>query len=105
MVKFIFENNFFEFNSKTKQQVSGTALGTKFAPPYVCIFMDKVETEVLYKELLKVWVWLRYIDDIFFVWTLEKESLHKFLKHFNNFSEISVQKVNFLDVTVKLQEN
>lgn len=102
MVKFIFENNFFKFNSKTKQQVSGTALARKFAPPYASIFMDKVETEVLDKELLKLWVWLRYIDDIFFAWTHEKESLHKFLKHFNNFSEISV---NFLDVTVKLQEN
>ena len=34
MAKFVLKNNFFEFNSKIKQQVSGTAIGMKFAPPY-----------------------------------------------------------------------
>ena len=58
MAKLVLKNNFFEFNSKTKQQISGTAIGTKLAPPYVCIFMDKAEIEVLDKEFLKPWVWL-----------------------------------------------
>ena len=44
MTRFVLKNNFYEFNSKIKQQVSGTAIGTKFAPPYACIFMDKFET-------------------------------------------------------------
>ena len=44
MAKFALKNNFFEFNSKIKQHVSGTVIGTKFAPPYACIFMDKFET-------------------------------------------------------------
>ena len=65
MAKFVSKNTFFEFDSKTKQQISGTAIGTKFSPHYACIFMDKVETEFLDKELLKPWVWLRYIDGIF----------------------------------------
>ena len=48
----------------------------------------------------------------FFVWTHGEESLQQFLEHLNDFypglrftSEISPQQVNFLDVTVKLQEN
>ena len=41
MAECVFKNNYFEFNSKIKQQVSGTATGTKFAPPYACLFMDK----------------------------------------------------------------
>ena len=53
MAKCFLKNNFFEFNSKPKQQMSGAAIGTKFAPPYTCIFMDKVETGFLDKELLK----------------------------------------------------
>ena len=65
MAKFVSKNNFFEFDSKTKQQISGTAIGTTFSPRYACIFMDKVETEFLDKELLKPWVWLRHIDGIF----------------------------------------
>ena len=40
---YILKNNFFEFNGVVKQQKSGTAIGTKFAPPYPCIFMDEVE--------------------------------------------------------------
>ena len=47
MARFVLKNNFFEFDSKIKQQISGTAIGTKFAPPYVCIFMDKFETDFL----------------------------------------------------------
>ena len=41
MAKFVLKNNFFQFDSKIKQQISGTAIGTKFAPPYAYIFMDK----------------------------------------------------------------
>ena len=47
MVGFVQKNNFFEFNGEVKWQKSGTAIGTKFAPPYACIFMDEVETEFL----------------------------------------------------------
>ena len=74
--------------------------------------MDKVKIEFLDKELLKSWVWLRYINDKFFVWTQGEQSLQKFLEHLNNFnpglrftSEISAHQVNFLDVIIKLQEN
>ena len=37
MSDFVLKNNFFEFNSKCFQQISGTAIGTKFAPP-ICLF-------------------------------------------------------------------
>ena len=42
--EFVLKNNFFKFNSQIKQQISGTAIGSKCAPTYACIFMDKVET-------------------------------------------------------------
>ena len=74
--------------------------------------MDKVETEFLDKEHFNSWIWLRYIDDIFFVWTHGEKSSQKFVEHLNNFhlglrftSGISADQVNFLDVIVKLQEN
>ena len=69
MAKFVLQNNYFEFNGETKQQISGTAIGTKFAPPYACIFMDQVETEFLKTQIQQPLVWFRYIDDIFFIWT------------------------------------
>ena len=43
MADFALTNNYFEFSEKVYQQTSGTAIGTKFAPPYACIYMDEVE--------------------------------------------------------------
>ena len=51
--EFALKNNFFEFNSKIKQQVSGTATGTKFTPPYACLFMNKFETIFLETQQLR----------------------------------------------------
>ena len=67
MAEFVLQNNYFEFNGEIKHQILGTAIGTKFAPPYACIFMDQVETQFLKTQQCKPLVWLRYIDDIFFI--------------------------------------
>ena len=45
MARFVLENNYFEFNGDVKKQISGTAIGTKFALTYACIFMDDLETK------------------------------------------------------------
>ena len=65
MADFVLKNNLFEFDSKFYKQISGTAIGTKFAPPYACIFMDHIETEFLKTQDIKPWFWKRFIDDIF----------------------------------------
>ena len=85
MKEFVLKKNLFEFNSKIKQQVSGTAIGTKFAPPYACLFMDKFETSFLETQQLQPLVWFRYLDDIFFIWTHGEEELNLFLKSLNEF--------------------
>ena len=40
MADFVLKNN---FDSKFYKQISETAIGTKFAPPYACIFVDRTE--------------------------------------------------------------
>ena len=75
MAEFVLKNSYFEFGNKIKQQNSGTAIGTKFAPPYSCIFMSDLETKFLEGQQLQPLVWLRYIDDIFFTWTHGEENL------------------------------
>ena len=47
--------------------------------------MDRIETEFLEKEHLKPWVWLRYIDDIFFIWIHGENKLDEFLERLNSF--------------------
>ena len=86
LAEFVLKNNFFEFNNEIKQQISGTAIGTKFAPPYACIYMDKTETDFLKTQELQPFVWLRYIDDIFFIWMHGEAELKKFMERLNNFS-------------------
>ena len=61
------------------------------------------------KIFFKHLVWLRYIDDIFFIWNKSEEKLEEFLENLNNFhpnlkftSGKSKKFVNFLDVTVSL---
>ena len=110
MAEFVLKNNFFEFNSKIKQQVSGTAIGTKFAPPYACLFMDKFETSFLETQQLQPLVWFRYIDDIFFIWTHGEEELKIFLKSLNEFDpsikftyESNKESIAFLDIKVSLR--
>ena len=85
MAEFVLKNNYFEFNGSIKQQLSGTAIGTKFAPPYACIFMDKLETNFLKTQTLQPLVWFRYIDDVFFLWTHGEGNLKQFLEELNNY--------------------
>ena len=67
MAKFVLKNNFLEFNGSIKQQVSGTAIGTKCSPSCAFIFIDEVETEYLKTQESAPLVWLGYIDNIFFI--------------------------------------
>ena len=61
-------------NSDTFQQISGTAIGTKFAPPYACIYMDQVEQKFLAMQINQPLIWLRYIDDIFLYGLMGKKN-------------------------------
>ena len=67
-------------NSDAFQQISGTAIRTKFTPPYACIYMDQVEQKFLAMQINQPLIWLRYIDDIFFIWTHGEKELQKFVK-------------------------
>ena len=79
------KSNIFEFDQKTFKQVRGTAIGTKFAPPYPILFMADLEEKILNVSEEKPMLWWRYIDDIFFIWERGEESLEKFLKKLNTF--------------------
>ena len=85
MADFVLKNNLFEFDCKFYLQISGRAIGTKFAPPYACIVMDHIETEFLKTQVIKSWLWKRFIDDIFFIWTDSDENLKEFLKDLDEF--------------------
>ena len=45
--------------------------------------MDEFENELLSLRSDKLLVWLRYIDDVFFIWTHGEKELHKFMEDLN----------------------
>ena len=92
-------------NGIVKQQISGTANGSKFAPTYACIFMDKLETDFLNTQEYLPLVWYRYIDDIFFIWTHGEEKLKFFLDDLNKYHPNINFTHEFLHLTVSLLGN
>ena len=87
-------------------------MGTSMAPNYANLFTDRFETRALDGYHLKPLVWKRFIDDIFMVWTHGEASLNHFIEYLNSLHEsikftheFSFSNINFLDTTVKFNEN
>ena len=99
----VLKNNFFQHNMRYFKQLQGTALWTKFAPPYAILFMGYLEDKFLTSFVEKPLVWWRYVDDIFMIWQHGEKKLKEFLKILNSChptikftTECSLDKVNFL---------
>ena len=53
--------------AKLNNNFLATTIGTKFASPYACIFMEKVKIQFFESQVYKLLVWFWYIDDVFFI--------------------------------------
>ncbi|KAJ8039742.1 hypothetical protein HOLleu_13841 [Holothuria leucospilota] len=109
MSELVLFKNVFEFNSEYFLQMSGTAIGTKMAPAYGNIFMSVFERDLLSGSCNQPYVWLRYIDDVFVIWTHGEAKLNEFLSYINSFNpsiqftwEYARDCVNFLDVSISV---
>ena len=112
MAEFVLKNNYFEFKGQVKHQISCTAVGTKFAPTYACIFMDEIETKFLQTQEFHLLVWFTYIDDVFFIWTFGPDKLVSFMTELDNYHlsikftyESNKENITFLDLNVTLSGN
>ena len=76
-------NNFI-FNGISYLQRAGCAMGTKCAPSYANIFVGMFEQRYIYPRITeKARIFLRYIDDLFFIWTSRVQQLESFLEEIN----------------------
>ena len=112
LLEMVLTMNNFQFNEENFLQVGGTAMGTRVAPSLANIFMADFEDKYVYTYHTQPHIWLRYIDDVFCVWTKGNEALDQFIEHLNNShhsikftEERSTEKVSFLDTLVKLNDN
>ena len=111
LMSLILTLNNFVFNDKNYLQVKGCAMEAISAPPYANIFVGKFEESHIYpyiRHLCKLY--LRYIDDLFLIWTGAKQQFEDFICNLNNqhpsikFSyQISNTSIDFLDTTVYIK--
>ena len=88
-------------------------MGTKCAPTYANLFMDNFETNNIYPTTKqKTKLYLRFIDDIFMLWTGTLAELEVFEKSINEIHhsikltfEHSYKEINFLDTTITISSN
>ena len=74
LASLVLENNYFEFNDRFYRQEMGTAIGTKFAPAYANLFITRLEERLLEASPYEPLIWMRLIDDVFFIWVHGKRS-------------------------------
>ena len=105
--KTVFFYFYFEPSSKIYRQKPGTPVGTKLSPPYGKLFIAGLEKRIFKNSGYHPYLWLRFLDDIFCIWTDGLEKLVEFLKSLNAFHpmikfamDYSYETVNFLDVQV-----
>ena len=109
LIRIILTMNNFCFNDNHYLQTHGTAMGTKMAPSFANLFLGYFETNALNNAQFKPHTWLRYIDDIFMIWTEGPNNLKIFIDYLSNIhptikftSSHSANNVSFLDVNVHL---
>ena len=112
LLKLVLHSMSFSFNGDHYLQIGGTDMGTATAPNYANIFMDRFETKALANWPLKPMIWLRFIDDIFMIWTHGSDKLEEFITYLNGIHptikfthETSPTQIDFLDRTVKINQS
>ena len=107
LLKLVLHSNNFTFDGDHYLQIGGTAMGTRVAPSLANIFMGELEAKMLETAPFKPFLYLRYIDDIFLIWTGSLPELKCFYRHCNGFHktikftiEYSEKQISFLDTLV-----
>ena len=112
LIRMILTMNNFSFNDNHYLQIHGTAMGTKMAPSYANLFLGFFEANALKNAPFQPHTWLRYIDDIFMIWTEGLDNLKIFIDYLNNIhstikftSSHCSTNIPFLDVNVSLTDD
>ena len=80
--------NIFEFDLRLFIQIIGTALGTRAAPTFACLFMGKIDKMIRWAAIVGIrnliHFYKRFIDDILIIWLGTEEEFITFMKTINS---------------------
>ena len=107
LLRFILEGNDFTFNGNYYLQISGVAMGQKFAPKFADICMAYIEERALTNCPKLPSLYLRYLDDILIIWPHERQDFDRFFEIMNSEhpninlkANIQTEGLEFLDVFI-----
>ena len=102
LIRMILTINNFTFNDKNYLQIHSTTMGTRIAPSHANLFLAKFETDALSRAPYQPHTWLRYLDDIFMIWTHLADDLHALTSYPNSIHPTTnlFISIPFLDVNV-----
>ncbi|XP_073399915.1 uncharacterized protein [Dendrobates tinctorius] len=88
LLEFILTHNCFLFKEQVFLQTQGTAMGAACAPAYANLFLGFWEREIFQcspvTNIEKAHNWMRYIDDVMFVWEGPLDELKTFMSALND---------------------
>ena len=103
----ILKNEYFENGELKYHQKRDFFVGSKFASPYSNLFMAELGKIIFQNSEVKPFLWLRYLDEIFYIWTQGFQKLNKLFNCVNSLNptvkftmNYSTTEINFLGVTV-----
>ena len=110
IIKFILNNNYFQFNEKFYQQIFGSAMGNPISPILSDIVMEDLEIDSINKLNFKLAFYFRYVDDI--ILCIPKNMIDHAVNTFNSYDEnlhftIDLPQKNgisFLDIKIIVNE-
>lgn len=104
--------NDFEFAGEFYLQTMGTAMGKRFAPALANLYLLDFDNAAINDFKTKPILFFRYLDDIFFLWPGDVQSLKEYENFLNSLIpdikvtlEFDKNTINFLDTTIYKQDN
>ena len=110
LIELVLDNNNFQFEDSHCLQIDGTAIGSKLGKNYACTFMATWEEQLLDTEFTPV-EYVRFVDDIWGIWSHGEEAPIQFYKRANSIHtrievdlRYSTECIEFLDTVTSIED-
>ncbi|XP_065671866.1 uncharacterized protein LOC136089724 [Hydra vulgaris] len=97
----------FQFSTDHFLQLTGTTMGTRMAPPYNNLFMGRTDEKIIDQFSMRISLYKKFIDDIFFIFHGPPEKLTQVFEFMNAIYSMikftfnnSNNSINFMDLTI-----